>query len=491
MAYSGYPTPDNFNGDVDYICIPIIVPNKTEFLAAIYGLYGQMSNEWFWREFGSMSPETAALLSSYGLARTEAYANCEVAMTCADIADCISNDITVINAINTSVSNSGYINPDVVNPDTPEMNNRLPASQRQQDIAQAPAGCDKDALWAGIRSGLVVYLDDTARNFLEDAVTVADKAERAASIISAIPVVGNLAAAVITQFVELAPDLLNLFNAYSSESVLDQVACDIFEMVCEECRYPTYDELFSYFASAGISGLDDIANLTLTAITDYLFDSSQLASMVCWYTIVTYELFVLYLGSKFGIANGVKSLEIWTSLGEDFANDNWIVLCDGCEDTGDAYYIDFTTEGLGNWAIQNGTYVAGVGVQSVQVNTVEGINLYCTLPANWNFDRFSIEYTRQGDGSFQDWTRIYSYTNYPSSSGRLTIYDGTFGVNPQGTYFECPVSFITPAARTTFMFQLQDNNVGNTMVLKRMKLWKNDGSAVGTLPLNSTIGCLS
>jgi len=80
MLYSGYPTPDAQTGDVTYGCIPIYVPNNSEFAsqfaAIIYGLYSAMSNEDFWHEFGTLSPELAAQYAAQGLAQTEAYAEC-------------------------------------------------------------------------------------------------------------------------------------------------------------------------------------------------------------------------------------------------------------------------------------------------------------------------------------------------------------------------------------------------------------------------------
>jgi len=80
MPYSGYPTPDAQIGDVTYGCIAIYVPNNPEFssqfAAIIYGLYAAMSNEDFWHEFGTLSPELAAQYAAQGLAQTEAYAEC-------------------------------------------------------------------------------------------------------------------------------------------------------------------------------------------------------------------------------------------------------------------------------------------------------------------------------------------------------------------------------------------------------------------------------
>lgn len=256
-------------------------------------------------------------------------------MTCEQIIDCIENDAATQAALSQFLTGAGNVNPNSVDADNTTVPMRFAGNaQDLEDEIGTLEDCNLDVLWGAIRHGIVLYLDDNARNFLEDLNTQADKGQRAASLLEAIPVVGDLAASVTLQFVELVPDLLNLFNAYSSETVLDEIACAIFEMVCAECRFPTWDELFSYYASAGISGIDDVQNLVLTAATDYLLGSSQLAALACYHTIVTYELFVLYLGAKFNGAQGTSSIALWGGLGEDFSSDNWIDLCDGCEPEG-------------------------------------------------------------------------------------------------------------------------------------------------------------
>lgn len=262
------------------------------------------------------------------------------AMTCEQIIDCIENDAATQAALTQYLNGAGNVNPNSVDADNTTVPQRFAGSaQALQDEIGTLADCNLDVLWGAIRSGIVHYLDDNARNFLEDLNAQADKGQRAANLLGAIPIVGDLASAVTLQFVELVPDLLNLFNSFSSETAMDNIACDIFEMVCAECRFPTWDELFSYYASAGISGIDDVQNLVFTAATDYLLGSSQLAALACYYTIITYELFVLYLGAKFNGAQGTASIALWAGLGEDFASDNWIALCDGCEPSFPTPYI--------------------------------------------------------------------------------------------------------------------------------------------------------
>jgi len=251
---------------------------------------------------------------------------------CKDVADCIETNEATQNAINTVVQNTGYIYPDSIDTETPLMDTRFPDADRDEEITTPPEMCDKDVLWAGILE-TVTRLDDNAKQFLDQAVAQSDKAERAAQMVSLIPIIGDLAADVITIFTETAPDLQNLFIAYSSQANIENAACEIFEMVCNECRYPTYDDYWNYYKNQGITGLDDIGSLTFLAITDLLMGTQNLLASVCWHTMIAYELFIMYLGSTFTGFRGTKWLGIWAKLGEDDASSDWEILCDGCGDT--------------------------------------------------------------------------------------------------------------------------------------------------------------
>mgnify|MGYP000626559259 CR=1 FL=1 len=266
---------------------------------------------------------------------------------CDQVADCIETSQTVQNTLNETIINQGQVNPDTIDPTTPEVDTRFPPDNRDEPISSSPVSCDKDELWAGILE-TVTRLDDNAKQFLDQAVAQADKAERAAQIIGLVPIIGDLAAESILIFSEVAPDLQNLFIAHTSQANLEATACALFELVCDECRYPTYDEYFEHFANQGISGLDDIGSLTFLAITDLLFGTQNLLASVCWHTMIAYELYVLYLGSTWTSFRGIKWLDIWAKLGQDDASSDWEILCEGCEPDW-CYEWDFLTTN-GNWS---------------------------------------------------------------------------------------------------------------------------------------------
>lgn len=408
---------------------------------------------------------------------------------CTQIADCINTNATTQAAIINLNNSTGSINADVIDSESPEYTNRFTPSASSQEILDLP-GCDKDKLWAGIRDGIVSRLDDNARNFLEEITAQADQVERAAGIIARIPLVGEVVAETIKQFSEIAPDLLNLFNAYSSLDHMDDIACDLFEMVCADCRYPTFDEVIDYYANFGISGIEDYRTLALKAVTDLLIGSALIAAQVCYFTIILYEMYILALGSLFNKYRGIRSLEIWASFAEDSPNDNWMILCDGCAAAGFAYYVDFTSADLGAYTIEEGTHAVGTGVTSVWNGTVTATNVLLTLSESWSIKRFAVKYTRASFGSALDDLRIIAYQTYPSATGRIDWYE--FQDVATGTIVTCPVTPPPPpSARPQYLFSIRDNQQANPVVLKGIKIWRDDTSPPTPLVDNSSQDCLT
>lgn len=352
MPNSGYPTPDAQSGDVTFGCIPVLVPNNAEFSeafkAAIYGLYGQMANEWFWREQGTLSPELAAQYASEGLALTEAYGEC-ANMTCEDVADCIETDSGVQDAIiENNVTNNdfyGTTNPDSLSDAGTEaaiMDTRFPPAQREQP-AHTLVDCNYDELWGGIRF-MVVQLDNRGRDALEQIAAKTERWEKFAEFISIVPVLGDLLEATVMAAVNEIDVIIGLYNSYSTEESLDTIACGLFELVCEECRYPTFDEILDYYASFGISGIQDWATLGLKAMLDYMTGSSSVAAQACYFTVITFQLWILYGQMTFLGMRGARYISIWLDNGEEYANDGWIALCDGCSEDYGYVETDFTVE---------------------------------------------------------------------------------------------------------------------------------------------------
>jgi hypothetical protein len=143
-------------------------------------------------------------------------------------------------------------------------------------------------------------------------------------------------------FTETVPDILNAYNSASSPSFLDIVACDIFEMVCNDCRYPTYDEMLEYMASLSYFAIPNIATINYAALWDIIRQLTIATPTPVWYTVNLWQTMTLALGGHWNGSYGKNTFNTWASFGEDNPNDNWITACNGCPQPPFELFFDFT-----------------------------------------------------------------------------------------------------------------------------------------------------
>lgn len=314
-------------------------------------------------------------------------------VNCDDVADCIETSPAVQVSINNYLEQNGQINPDSGG-QTATMDTRLP-DHATETVATDPDPCDLDALWAGIRE-MVERIDGEGRDLLEDLAVLNDKVQQIERFINLVPIIGDFIVSVADFFTELVPDLLNDYNAYSSPTALDAVACDIFEMVCSDCRYPTYDELLDYFGSHSMAGLPQLEVSTMAQIWEVAKTLPVGTPSIVWYTVNALQCIVLGLGGTWVGNFGRRTFGIWCSFGEDNPNDNWTILCDACPDPPFELFIDFNLNAtgvnppaspspveifLGSW---NATYLAVLCASSgnTRVSNIRS-HLGTGMIANW------------------------------------------------------------------------------------------------------------
>lgn len=416
---TGYPTPNEQVGDVTFGCIPIFVPNNPEFnaafAAAIYGLYAQMSKEWFWREQGTLTPQMAAFYSSQGLAITEAYGDC---MDCEDVASCIEEQLpinqTLRNALYQYLTESGFNNPNRID----ALNTTL-ADRNSADGLTTPLGtledCNLDVLWGAIRHGIVQRLDDEGRDLLENLALISDPAERLGVFIDVVPVLGDVAEGIVFQFTEIIPDVLNLYDAYSSESTMDEIACEIFGMVCADCRYPTWTEIITYYQENAIVGIPDMNSATLETVMALMEDLAEALPRLAYHTVIYWMLLIINLKAVF---NGLTSdgiIREFVEIGEDFASDNWFDLCDTCQQQYRLWTHDFS-DGMGafQWVrvadVQQGTLEGGA-INSIVSGATRQYQISLPVDPTHRIRRMRIQYERNNTG-----TTIMRYRPTPGSN---------------------------------------------------------------------------
>lgn len=311
----------------------------------------------------------------------------EITVNCEDIAECIESELTtnidLQNSVAITVNESGFGNPNSVNPTLTKLADRNDAGYQDEEIGELSLECDLNQLWGGIRYGIVERLDEAARDLLEDLALIPDIAERLIVFADIVPVIGDLAEGLAFQVSEVVPDLQNLFNSHSSLEVLDEIACDLFSMVCADCRYPTMGEVLDYYFSRSLGGVI-AGSATLETLAQALVDVITGSASVAYFTIVSWELWILNAQATFAGLNGGKAISRMVELGEDFGNDNWQTLCDGCNENYAILYYDFKqstynsypTAG-GGFAQPQGTWFAGQGWRADKIGSGLGAGNFC------------------------------------------------------------------------------------------------------------------
>lgn len=353
MPNSGYPTPDSFEEDATFTCIPIVVPNKPEFMAAIYGLYGQMSNDWFWKSLGTMPVSEAAYLSSKALALTDAYAECGGTMTCEEIADCIETSVDVQDALSTHTNNtliSGGFTP---NPSASTASDIKPIStaQQQQNALAIDVDCASPAQNMAIARAVVRELHEAMVDTFESLELATNAVEAANIATDGTPILGTL-----NNVTELADwyleTLQEFYQASYNQSTEDDCACAIFCHLQSTCSLSLEDLIGIYSGLGGQipSNIDDFQ----AAITETI----NFTLNVSVATVATAHLFVLWLlrfgGGAFGLGgwNTLANTIQTASTYEDFSYD----VCDDCPviETPTTYwkmYLDFRVSQWGTESV--------------------------------------------------------------------------------------------------------------------------------------------
>lgn len=413
-------------------------------------------------------------------------------MTCEGVADCIESNALVQQALIDSNDQYGTTNPDYLSPSGTEsttiINNRFPPAERELPIHEEPPTCDLDMLWAGIRY-MVERIDDNGRQMLERIVTKVDVWQRIIEFAGTVPLVGELAENVLKAFVESVPDLLNAYNSHSSAAELDNIACDLFEMVCAECRYPTFQELADYYASFGISGIQDWNNLALKAIVDYVTGSNGLAGLVVYFTVNTFQLWVLYAEATFVNARKAKTLKIWADIGEDNPNNGWELLCNAC---GTEYYLndtDFQVE-AGIWTLPYGRDANGVSFINTGSGYLQSV-CYYIFPANVNLIKVEVVENRVGGGGgFNDSCAIRANTNsdavFPVGSTIAQAQNLSAGVATR--CFDWIDSAYPLIRQMQWIGRNDAVGVGDAMYIQRIKVWIQDPST-GFISTMTLVDC--
>lgn len=263
---------------------------------------------------------------------------------CDDIEYCIRNSITIQQLIQIE---SGKIPPDFPNP----IEITLPEDERNTPLRPYPTGCPRDKIWAAIRYLVDRLMEEWAIDILQDISSAFEQFEKFARALDLIPVLGDAAEAVVQGLIQAPGDLLQQVEAWDSPTTRDLLACEIFQLVCHLCRYPTYNELVEFFydklpENHPIPGAYTIEQLLVTFEIIAGFGGEVIA-----YSMIGLGLALLALNQQFGRAKNLSVIPLWLSFGEDEPDDDWQAFCQ-CTD---AHWRIRTRQNSLHELVENGT----------------------------------------------------------------------------------------------------------------------------------------
>lgn len=423
MSKSGYPTPDAQAGDVTYGCIPVVVPNNTEFqqvfAAAVYGLYAEMSNEWFWKEAGTLSPLLAAQYSSYALALTEAYAEC--GMSCEDVADCIETSEVVATALQGTLNALGYGGG---NSATEAPVNTLTAAQTAENLLPTGYSCTDAQLMATAR-GIVVAIHQGTLEFLSNIELVTAPVEFLTQMADNFEVVSWFAS-IPEALAWVQGELLDVYEASYTQTVEDSLACALYCLMKADCEL-TLDMLSTMYtekfgAITPPPDFEDPQGVVSWLLALELSISESSVAAFHWFAVNALRFsrpILKWLGMR-DFADTIAA-----TMGQ---SDTSYTICDDCPptETPDTYsYMDF------NFAVSENGWLpetAATVYRNGGWESVSGSPAAATIRrkvADTNFRVAGVRVTSLrrgsiGNGSF-DYKRFSSYPN-ADFTGTLTTH---------------------------------------------------------------------
>lgn len=315
------------------------VPASQQWLAVFNQALLMLTQPGLWEQVHDtdITPEVAAA-RAYTVYTDWLNGGCS--LDCNDVLGCLPT-------YTTDMLRAGTYNIDRIDPtDDAIIDARFPSTSREGEILPPPADCNLDEMWAGVLE-IATRIDGNGRDFWEIITAQADKIERVAEAIALVPLFGDIVGEGLALLAEVAPDMLNLYAAYSSQSAIEAIACDLFSTTCGECRYPTYQELYDYYSGQSALGAANWVNIALEALLDVLLGTSGSSPGIVYMTTNILQLWVLATGARFASTMGVNFIALWAGLGSATPSDGWELLCGGCGDTWEHMFLN--GDGHGDW----------------------------------------------------------------------------------------------------------------------------------------------
>lgn len=390
---------------------------------------------------------------------------------CDQVADCITNDVNVQNALQNFLTENGY-GGGAGNPSSPQ--------NYTDDITVIDGStiedCDNDNLFGAITQ-LVDLFNDVLTDAFEGFEAATGKTERVAAILEGIPGVGILPFDDILQFADqMLENLAQNYAAQYDAELRDEYRCDLFCAVKDTCELD-FQVMADYFFSRAGATFDEV---TFAEAVDWFVFGTFNGDLVVHAAHAILCQILAYGGDFFSL-----SMSWFTKAATSFLNDpdsDWQTLCE-CSD-GEAYEVDFT-EGLGDWVINTGRgTLTGNGIESQVFAGDEQLQIYLIANESFLVKNITIEYEKTG---------TLSPSDYRVRIGNDVVNGGNFIITQSdpdnGTIIRCNQEINNVTSATGIMIFLRNGGSGDTITLNKVKFWRNADPLPAPLSPNAAIGC--
>ena len=412
------------------ICVKMTIPNAPEYRQALRGVLADLGKYWTWRQTIGQSSDDALEAAELWRAATQTIVytdECGGEMSCADVADCIENDVAARAAV------AGVAGTASQPGTTATPGERLPDSKWSANLTPSD-DCDLDAFWAQC----VAFVDYTVTagiDFLETLETYSNAVE-ASAFIELAPVIGTIMdEAQIDQVIAFIDWCLEVvqeaFVSADTQPNRLAIACALFCAGKADCEL-TLESAFEAINGrlGGVlspSDLDSTQALITAAVT---IATNPAFPLDTWLAIV------IALGrtmSYLGIQGVNQSLNLMLLVAAGNPSGDWMLLCTDCppdpeECAGAAISYDFRlsnggySETVAGYAIYEagqgwgyGSFGFVIGIDKVVAGSFQRVKLYMS------FEEAGTLFLRNNYAS--GWAS-YSYTvNSTGMEGGLYYYD--------------------------------------------------------------------
>lgn len=358
---------------LDDISVCVSIPNEPTYIAMFLYAVRQLTNDRHYQHDLNLSSMTVRRVWRERMLAPLVLkiANEEYCMDCCtdiitqltvmqnQITD-IQNQVTVLYGNETQGATNITINQTITDV--------VPITELTEPIAEfvPPDNCttiaDKDAIWAGV-SALVDYILQKNEDFLEVVEqNLANIAENADTIISAIPIFETLPFDELVAYAGWSIDqLLEEYRAAITDDLKDQIKCDLFCIATNNgnCGLSFLDVL-SYFDSF-LPQDWSVFHITITNAVSFAVTGNFIGDGYV-YVLSAIQLVIARLGEYFLGDRGWGRYEIKYLTGTNSPDNDWALLCAACPPFWFHYEHDFS-DGLGEWIIDGGVQGAD-GIES-------------------------------------------------------------------------------------------------------------------------------